>query len=107
MLYYDYSDLPALHVPIKHFLVQSWHETGELPLWCPYRFAGDSFVHDIQAGLFYPPHWLLLLLPEEHAAAGLSWLIVAHVLLAGWCMYAYARGQGLGRAGSLVAAIGY
>ena len=37
----------------------------------------------------------------------LSWLVVAHVVLAGWCMVAYARRQDLGRAGAMTAAIGY
>jgi hypothetical protein len=37
----------------------------------------------------------------------LSWLIAFHVLVAGLLMYAYARWSGLGRAGAIVAAVGY
>src|SRR5438270_3860539 len=37
----------------------------------------------------------------------LSWLSVLHVILAGWFMYAYAATQGLGRAGAVIAALGY
>src|SRR5262249_59297874 len=33
VLYSDYSDLLAEHVPAKRFLVRSWRETGEVPLW--------------------------------------------------------------------------
>jgi hypothetical protein len=107
ILYSDYSDLIALHLPAKRFLVQSWHETGELPRWCPYLFAGEPFIHDIQAAVFYPPHLLLLLLPEERVGMALSWLVVLHVLAAGWCMYAYARDQGLDGSAALVSSIGY
>jgi hypothetical protein len=106
-LYGDHSDLLALHIPAKRFLVESWRETGELPCWCPYSFAGSPFLHDIQVGIFYPPHILLYWLPADRIGAGLSWLIVAHVILAGWGMFGYASNQGLGRAGSLVAAVGY
>jgi hypothetical protein len=107
VLYADHSDLLAEHVPARRFLVHSWRETGELPLWCPYLFAGSPFVHDIQVGAFYPPHWPLLLLPEDAAGCFLSWSVVLHVLAAGWCMYAYAARRGLGRTGALLAACGY
>src|SRR5262245_27523930 len=89
-LYSEHSDLLALHLPLKHFLVRSWQETGELPLWNPYSFAGMPFVHDVQVAAFYPPHLLLYVLPVEWLGTALSWLVVLHVIIAGWCMYAYA-----------------
>ncbi len=107
VLYSDHSDLLAEHVPAKRFLVRSFQETGELPLWCPYHFAGAPFLHDIQVAVFYPPHALLLLLDERHIGTAVSWLLVGHVLLAGWLMHLYAKEQGLGRYGSFVAATGY
>jgi hypothetical protein len=107
VLYSDHSDLLAMHLPMKRFLARSWQETGELPLWFPYSFAGMPFVHDPQAALFYPPHWLLLPLPEEHVGAAITWLVVLHVIVAGWAMFALARADGLGTAAGLVAAIGY
>lgn len=107
VLYSDHSDLLALHLPAKHFLVREWQQTGELPLWCPYRFAGVPFVHDIQVGIFYPPYWPLFLLPPEWIGVSLSWLLVAHLIATGWFMYAYARSQGFGSVGALVAAIGW
>jgi hypothetical protein len=107
MLYSDRSDVLAEHVPAKRFLVRSFQETGELPRWFPYQFAGAPFLHDIQLAAFYPPHAVLLLLDERHVAPALGWLLVAHVLLAGWLMYALAREEGLGTWGSLVAAAGY
>jgi hypothetical protein len=107
VLYADHSDLLAMHLPMKRFLVRSWHETGELPLWFPYAFAGAPFVHDVQVAMFYPPHWPLLLLPEEGVGPALTWLVVLHVIVAGWCTFALARGEGLGAAASLVAAVGF
>jgi hypothetical protein len=107
ILYGDFSDVWALHLPAKHFLNRSWHETGELPLWCPYRFAGTPFIHDIQVGAFYPLHLPFYLFPESAVGPALSWLIVLHVLLAGWGMNAYARGRALNGAGALVAAAGF
>ncbi len=106
-LYSPGSDLIAEHIPAKTFLVRSWRETGELPLWCPDQFGGAPFVHDVQVALFYPPHWILFLLPPGAVGPALSWLVVVHIILAGWCMYAYARRQDLGRAGAMTAAIGY
>src|SRR6266849_4525999 len=81
VLYSDHSDLIAEHIPAKRFLVRSWQETGEVPLWCPYHFAGAPFVHDIQVAPFYPLHLPLYLLPETRVGAAVSWLIVLHVLL--------------------------
>jgi hypothetical protein len=107
VLYSGHSDLLAMHLPMKRFLVRSWQQTGEVPLWCPYSFGGMPFLHDVQVAAFYPPHLPLYLLPEDWLGAALSWLVVAHVILAGWCMYAYATSQGLGRTAAVVAACGY
>jgi hypothetical protein len=106
-LYSNYSDLLTLHLPDREFLVRSWQETGELPLWCPYNFSGMPFIHDPQVSAFYPFHWPLMLLPPDAQGAALSWLVVFHVIAAGWCMYAYAFHQGLQGPGAVVAALGY
>lgn len=107
VLYSDYSDLLAEHLPAKRFWVRSFHETGELPLWNPYHFGGMPFLHDVQVAMFYPPNGLLLLLPEAAVGAGMSWLIAGHVLLAGCLMFAYSRHRGLGTHGAFVAACGH
>jgi hypothetical protein len=106
-LYGDNSDLLAYFIPVKQLLVRGYQENGELPLWNPYPLAGLPLVADIQVCAFYPPHLPLYWVAPEHVAAGLSWLIVFHVIAAGWCMYAYALTQGLGRWPSFVAALGY
>lgn len=106
-LYSDQSDLLAMHVPMKRFLVRSFQETGEIPLWNPHTYAGMPFAHDVQVGAFYPLNAPLYFVDEEYIGAAMSWLVVLHVLIAGWCMYAYASSQGLGQLGALVAAFGY
>lgn len=107
ILYSDHSDFPDLHVPARRFLVRSVHETGELPLWCPYQLSGSPFVHDIQVGIFYPPHALLYFLSEEAVGPALSWLVVGHVVLAGWFTNGYARWRGQSELGALVAGAGW
>jgi hypothetical protein len=107
ILYSDKSDLLAETLPAKRFLVRWWQKTGEVPLWCPFSYAGLPFVHDVKVGVFYPLHLLLYLLPEEWVGVALSWLVVLHVILAGWFMYLYASTVGLGPIGAFVAAFGY
>lgn len=107
VLYSDHSDFLAHYLPAKHFLIESWRETGEMPLWCPYSLGGMPFIHDPQVGAFYPLHWVLLLLPADAIGSALSWLIVAHLLVAGWGTYLYARSQKLDRPAALIAAIGF
>lgn len=107
ILYSDHSDFIIEHVPAKRFLVESWRETGQLPQWCPYNFGGMPFLHDTQVAAFYPPHAILYFVPEPLIGPLLSWLTVAHVIMAGWFMHAYARRRGLGPAGALVAALGF
>lgn len=55
--------------------------TGALPLWNPYLFMGAPFLANPQAGVLYPPNWLLMFFsaPTAFKAAlvlhgGLAWL---------------------------------
>ena len=107
VLYSDHSDLLTETLPAKCFLVRSWQQTGEIPLWCPYSYAGMPFIHDIKVAPFYPLHLPLYFLAEEVIGPALSWLVVFHVFAAGACMYAYARVHGLQSVPALVAGIGY
>ena len=50
--------------------------------------------HDVQAAISYPPHAVFRLAGEGGVGSALSWLVVAHVVLAGWGMFAYARATG-------------
>lgn len=107
VLYADYSDFLAEHLPARVYLTREWRETGELPLWNPYHFCGSPFVHDIQVGCFYPPYAVTYLVPESAVGATMSWVIALHVLAAGVFAYVYARSNALVEAGCLIAAIGF
>ena len=107
VLFAPHSDFLAYFSRRRHFLVRSFQETGTIPLWCPYWFGGMPFVSDVQVAALYPLHLPLYLMPESWLAAAHSWLLVIHVVVAGWCMHAYARHRGLEGAAALVAAIGY
>jgi hypothetical protein len=106
-LYSNSSDFLAQHLPAKYFLVRSLRETGEVPLWNPEQYAGSPFVHDIQVGLFYPPHVPLYVISEPAIGPYLSWLVFAHVVMAGWLMFAYARHAGMGELAAFVAGVGF
>ena len=106
-LYAEHSDLIALHVPWETFFSRAWRADGEVPLWNPLQFAGLPFAHDVQAAISYPPHAIFRLVGEGGVGPALSWLIVGHVILAGWGMFAYARATGLGGWASAVAAVGF
>jgi hypothetical protein len=106
-LYTDYSDLASEHLPGRIFLVREWRSTGELPLWNPYHFCGSPFIHDIQAGTFYPPYAATFLFHESQAGSVMSWVIALHVLAASMFAFVYARRHGLNEAGSLVCGIGF
>jgi hypothetical protein len=107
VLYSDHSDFLGYCLTVEHFLVRSWQQTGEIPLWCPYSFGGMPFVHDVQVTAFYPLHLPLYLLSEEWLGVAMSWLVVVHVIVAGWCMYGYSRHRELDPTPALVAAVGY
>lgn len=64
---------------------------GSLPLWNSYLFNGFPLLSDPQAGVFYPPSWLSLILPVNVA---ISWYLLIHIWLAGFGMYAFVRYQG-------------
>ncbi len=55
---------------------------GQLPLWNPYVFSGFPAQADIQAGVFYPPNWLLRPLPLE-LGAFFMWSLAMHLVLLG------------------------
>ncbi|MCI0396262.1 MAG: hypothetical protein L0322_15165 [Chloroflexi bacterium] len=59
-----------------------------MPVWNPYLFNGFPLLADPQAGGFYPPAWLTLLLPVN---VGISWYMLLHIWLAGVGMAALVR----------------
>ena len=78
VLFWDLLWLPGDQLiagnDLQHMFLQWWRfgleslRQGELPLWNPYLFSGVPFLANPQPALFYPPVWLLLVLPAAQVA---------------------------------------
>ncbi|HUF37785.1 MAG TPA: YfhO family protein [Anaerolineales bacterium] len=72
---------------------------GELPLWNPLSGMGSPLLANYQSALLYPPTWLLFVFGlfggEQAMAYGQGWLVVLHLVLAGWGAARLARELGL------------
>ncbi len=107
VLYSDFSDFLAEHLPAHIFVAREWQSSGTLPLWNPYHYCGSPLVHDIQVGLFYPPFAGVMFLKEGQVGPALSWIIALHVLAGGLFAFLYARSNNLGNAGAFLTAVGF
>ncbi len=80
---------------------------GHLPLWNPYTYSGHPFLADIQAAVFYPPSLLTVLLsaPWQFSIYSLELEAIAHVFLASFFTYLFAKRLLGHRFAALVAAL--
>jgi hypothetical protein len=62
--------------------------SGQIPLWNPYIFMGAPFLANSQAGVLYPPNWLLSWLDTPTA---IKVVIVSHSIWASFGMYIFSR----------------
>jgi hypothetical protein len=76
--------------PASWFVRQSLR-AGELPVWNPYQGLGFPILGDPLYGIFYPPNWLLLLVPDGWVAHGVTALAFAHMAWGGLGVYVLAR----------------
>lgn len=81
------ADMYARTLPLRAF-VASELKAGNFPLWNPRIFAGVPNHGGLEAGLLYPPHYLVLPLPLPLA---MNVLMAFHVLLAGLFAYLWFR----------------
>ncbi len=77
---------------------------GRLPLWEPNIFGGFPFLAQPQGNTFYPPNWINLLVPVR---VGVTLLMVFHVWLAAFGMYAYTRYLGARWLPAVLAGLGF
>jgi len=82
-------DMRGYYYILPTIVREAVHE-GHLPFWDPYRYNGTPFMADPQNEAFYPPAWLMLILPVN---VGISWFMALHVWLAAFGMYAFGRWQ--------------
>ncbi len=78
--YSSHSDLTVIHWPKVYLMTTSWHTTGELPLWTPANLSGMPLAANQLAMRFYPPAWLLLLMPS---GMGFNLFLLLHLCWAG------------------------
>jgi hypothetical protein len=84
---------PIKQIYPRRVLSNEMLRAGALPLWNPSAVTGVSNVADGQLGLFYPPTWLLALLPLSSAFGVYA---LTQVVLAGAGCFLFARQSGLG-----------
>lgn len=98
----DYSDLTITHFPNLVFLRQSINTYQEIPLWSNTILSGYPFASNPLSGLWYPPGWLLLILPLP---LGFNILILLHLFWGGIGMYCFLRKNNFGEYPSLIGAL--
>ncbi|NNE43357.1 MAG: hypothetical protein HKN12_04045, partial [Gemmatimonadetes bacterium] len=84
-------DCNLSYYPRREILHRAWRD-GEIPFWNPYSFGGTPFLGDIQAGVLYPPNWILF--PLEPGRQ-MGWFLFFHVAWAGIGVYLLARRCGV------------
>ncbi|MBI5930843.1 MAG: hypothetical protein HY862_16150 [Chloroflexi bacterium] len=61
------GDLPRESYPLALYVKTSLLEQDTLPLWRPYLLSGAPLIGHPVAPVFYPAHWLVLILPISAA----------------------------------------
>lgn len=88
---FEAGDFPEHFLPYAQFL-QAEIAAGRLPLWNPYAYAGQPFLADIQAGVYFLPSYPFYLAGLLAGSASdqlywLQWEAIVHTALAGFGMY--------------------
>lgn len=85
------NDVTAHSLAARDFLRQTLIAKGETPAWMDTGLLGSPWLGNPQSAMFYPPHWLFLVVETAYA---ISWMIVAHHLWAGLGVYLLVRSLG-------------
>lgn len=99
-----YSDLMLTHWPNAFFFKQAVWQFHSWPLWNPNQMLGLPFAANPLSGLWYPPGWLVLLLPVLPA---LNILLAFHLVLGGWGMQRLIAQHGGSRISGLAAGLAW
>ena len=99
-----YSDAAISHWPNALFLRHSVLDDHALPLWRPLLMSGQPFAANPLNKVWYPPQWLVLLIPPALHLTILTWL---HLVLAGAGAWAWGRATGLHPWPAALAGCGY
>ena len=96
-------DLVHFHYPTKHILREILL-SGEFPHWNPWLGSGQPMAANPQHEVFYPPNWLILL-PSYRT--GFHLLVLLHVYLAAFSMYALLRSLAIRAAAAFFGALAF
>ncbi len=96
----SYRDQGDFFYPLKLYTADRLR-AGEIPLWNPLSGAGEPWLANGQAGVFYPPS-LLFLIPSP-AIAGILFLLV-HFAIGAWGMRRFLTREGVSESGALFGA---
>jgi len=98
------SDMYIAGYSFRLFGAETFKQTGAIPQWNPYLFGGLPYIAAMHGDIFYPTAWLRWIMPVDLA---ITWGMVAHLVLAGWFTYLFARALGLTWSGAIVAAVSF
>ncbi len=95
-------DIAVFHLPLR----ASFLDLAKfgLPVWNPWIHGGQPILSNPNYGAFYPPSWLIFVVPPEYA---LSLMAVLHAALAFAGAWRLARHFGCGRGAAALAGVGY
>jgi hypothetical protein len=100
----QFSDVFISHWPNAQFTRFSLDEWGQIPLWNPTILSGMPFAADPLSGLWYPPNWIAVLHPSPLT---FNLLFFMHLLWGAFGVWKLAQRLGVGKAGSVLAAIAF
>ena len=100
----EYSDAVISHWPNALFLRQSVLEDHTWPLWRPWIMSGQPFAANPLNKAWYPPQWLVFLLPPILHLNTMIWL---HLVLAGAGAWVWSRSTGLKAWAAALVGLGY
>ncbi len=96
-------DVAHYYYPAKHVL-RDIVLGGDFPSWNPYFSAGQPLAANPEHEVFYPLTWLILL---PSFVVGFGLLIVLHIYIAAWAMYAFLRSLALGPPAAFFGALSF
>jgi len=98
------SDAALQHWPSAYYLRQSVYEYGKWPLWNHTWMLGQPFAANPLNKVWYPPQWLVLVVPPT---IHINFMIYGHMALLALGMMRWARSAGYSLQAALFMTIGW
>lgn len=98
------NDVTAHNLAARDLVRQHLVKEGTVLTWLDSGLLGSPWLGNPQSAMFYPPHWLFLIVESSLL---MSWLLVAHHVWAGFGLYLYCRRLDLSWSAALVAGVAF